>query len=921
VELFFGLMLLLIPVSNNLDQNSGEQLAEQILSMKASEEKVDKLNDLASQIRKENAVLAMTYIRESLKISKDIKYIRGEALGYQLSADIDTVRSKEAEAMKSYQKALHLFESLKNREKQSYCLESIARIHFRQENYEKSLLYMEKVKTIVLEQGDKKSITKCYNNLGSIYQNIKKYDKALECYSESLKMEDEEGTERSRAICYNNMGEVWVKKGNIQKGIDLYRQSLALAEEHGYEKETAYTYGSLADACNSLSKRLQNGTERKNTLQKALIYAKRSLELGKKLQDLSIQEYALKYLSDTYKYIGQFDMALKIREEYEAIHDELYNQEKAQTIARLEASFNAASLQKQNDLLKKNQNATHSQLVLEIGLRHTLITLVIVICGFFVYILLSMRQLKIRNSQLRDLNQKIKKQTEMIIENEARFRKVFNDSNDGFFWTDPEQNIITNCNHGAELLLEAPMSDIVGKTADFFFPEENRTQYVKRVEEALKNTGKVNDRFQLITSSGRVKHVSSTVSESVIEGRIIRQAVVRDITNEVLAEQALKQNEQELRELNEALVEQRQIFMVGNVVVFKWENTEGWPVTYVSENVPRVLGYNVKEFIQGHLQFISLISEENRKEVEEELHQVLLSGNDVLEYPELKLQRKDGTWMWVYIFSTLERDENGNVSHYFGYLFDITARKEAQAALALSESKLKASNATKDLFFSIIAHDLKNPFSNILGFCELLQMNYDLYSDEKRKGFIRNIEGSARNTFKLLENLLTWSRSQRGMIAIKPEPENLFLLWSEAFEGIREMADRKKIEITDYFNEELLVFADRNMILTIYRNLLTNAVKFTPKGAWIKVSAGLSPDTPEFIQCCVEDSGVGISPENLGKLFGLGGKISTQGTEHETGTGLGLILCKDFIEKHGGRIWVESEPEKGSRFFFTLRRA
>jgi PAS domain S-box-containing protein len=914
-------MCLLISTSNGLNQSSETYLAEQILTMKASEEKVDKLNELASQMREKNTVLAMEYINESLRISRDIKYIKGEALGYQLLADIDTKRNRDVEALNCYQKALNLFESLQNQEKASYCLNSIAHIHFRQKNYEKALEYMKKVEALVLKQGQKEKIIPCYNNLGSIYQNMKLYDKALEYYSESLKIDNGEDSDRSRAICYNNMGDVWRKKGNLQKGIELYRQSLKLAEKQGNMKEAAYTWGSLADACNSLSTTLSHAEERQESLQNALVYAGKSLELGKELNDFSIQQYALRFLSDTCKHTGQFEKALKYREEYETIHNKLYNQEKAQAIAKLETSFAASSLQKQNDLLRKHQNATHSQLILEIGLRHTLITLVIVICSFFVYILLSLRRLKIRNTQLRDLNQKIKAQTEVITENEARFRKVFNDSNDGFFWTDPKRGIITNCNHGAEILLEAPMSDIVGKSADFFFPEENKLQYVKRVEDALKKTGKVNDRFQLITSSGRIKHVSSTVSESMIEGRIIRQAVVRDITNEVLAEKALKQREQELKELNRALLEQRHIFMVGDVVVFKWENADGWPVTYVSENVPRVLGYTVREFVEEGLLFADLISEESREDVEEELRRILLSGNDVLEYPELRLQRKDGTWMWVYIFSTIERDVDENVSHYFGYLFDITVRKEAQAALALSESKLKASNATKDLFFSIIAHDLKNPFSNILGFCDLLQMNYDRYPDEKRKGFIRNIERSARNTFKLLENLLTWSKSQRGMISIKPEQENLFLLWSEAFEGIREMASKKNIEISEFFDEELLVSADRNMLLTIFRNLLTNAIKFTPKGAWIKVSAGVSPNAPECVQCCVEDSGVGISPENMKKLFGLGGKVSTQGTEHETGTGLGLILCKDFIEKHGGHIWVESEPEKGSRFFFTLHRA
>jgi PAS domain S-box-containing protein len=344
-------------------------------------------------------------------------------------------------------------------------------------------------------------------------------------------------------------------------------------------------------------------------------------------------------------------------------------------------------------------------------------------------------------------------------------------------------------------------------------------------------------------------------------------------------------------------------------------------VEYVSENVPHVLGYSTEDFQTGKILFTDLMLEEDRMKVADTLQQSLKQADETLEYPELKLRHRDGTWIWVYIFTTIHRDESGEITHFFGYLINITPRKEAQAALLLSESKLKASNAAKDMFFSIIAHDLKSPFSNILGFCELLLMNYDRYTDEVKKEFIKTIEISAENTYKLLENLLLWSKSQRGMLEIQAEPVNLFLLWSESFKNVRDMAIRKEITITESFEKEMTVLADKNMLQTVFRNLLSNAIKFTPKGAWIKVSAGYSQELKGFAICCVEDSGVGISPENTEKLFGLEEKFSTPGTEEEDGTGLGLILCKDFIEKHGGRIWVETELGKGSRFYFSLPRA
>ncbi len=240
--------------------------------------------------------------------------------------------------------------------------------------------------------------------------------------------------------------------------------------------------------------------------------------------------------------------------------------------------------------------------------------------------------------------------------------------------------------------------------------------------------------------------------------------------------------------------------------------------------------------------------------------------------------------------------------------------------LETTNKKLKELNATKDKFFSIIAHDLKSPFTALLGFSNLLMENYAKYNEEKRKRYIKFINDNLIKTYKLLENLLTWAHSQIGRIEFLPEKINIKTLIYEIISLLEEVAQNKNIKLLDNTESSLFVYADKNMIDTVLRNLITNAIKFTPKGGEIIIKAHTLTDenNQKITEITVKDSGVGISPEIQSNLFKITETISTKGTENETGTGLGLILCKEFVEKHDGKIWVESEEGKGSIFHFML---
>lgn len=234
------------------------------------------------------------------------------------------------------------------------------------------------------------------------------------------------------------------------------------------------------------------------------------------------------------------------------------------------------------------------------------------------------------------------------------------------------------------------------------------------------------------------------------------------------------------------------------------------------------------------------------------------------------------------------------------------------------EEELRLSNQTKDKFFSIIGHDLKNPLSSLLGFSKLLYAEYDDFTDVEKKTFVKDIKETSENLYKLAENILFWARSQTGSLKCTPDNIDLRELVQDNIELLEATAGQKNIKVTNELNTPVLAFADNNMVTTVIRNLISNAIKFTPRNGSINISLCEEKD-----HVCIEikDNGLGIAERHLSHLFKISEKTRTYGTEKESGTGLGLVICKEFITQNNGKIWVKSQEGKGSSFFFTLPTA
>lgn len=232
-----------------------------------------------------------------------------------------------------------------------------------------------------------------------------------------------------------------------------------------------------------------------------------------------------------------------------------------------------------------------------------------------------------------------------------------------------------------------------------------------------------------------------------------------------------------------------------------------------------------------------------------------------------------------------------------------------------NEVKLKELIDTKNKFFNIVAHDLKNPFTSLLGSSELLFENIHHLNTKSIEDLALILNDSAKSGYAILQNLLDWSRSQTGLLKINSERVNLRILINENISALKLAAANKEIKIFNQTEEDVFVFADKNMINTILRNILSNALKFTYKSGKVTVSTSL---TTEEVIVSVKDDGIGITNDRIESLFHIEVNNSMPGTENEHGTGLGLKLSKEFVEKLGGRIWVESEVGQGSEFRFTI---
>lgn len=324
------------------------------------------------------------------------------------------------------------------------------------------------------------------------------------------------------------------------------------------------------------------------------------------------------------------------------------------------------------------------------------------------------------------------------------------------------------------------------------------------------------------------------------------------------------------------------------------------------------VGYSEPELLQMNWRDLTPADDVQRIEA---LNEQVTTGTlekFVIEKPYIC---KGGNVVWARIASAQLRNEDGVPQYVLVQIYDISDKKRAEKEIEAQRDELAKLNYQKDRFFEIIAHDLKSPFNALLGFSHILSTQANELDADKVAEYGSLVHRAADQAFKLLEDLLDWSRLQLDRIEFEPASFDVSKLIKTNMLRFEPVAALKGIKIEGDNVREREVFADTHMVDTILRNLISNAIKFTKAGGKISVEANKNG---ELIEVLIKDNGVGISPEKIKDLFTLGQKISTKGTGGEPGTGLGLQLCKELVEKQGGEIHVESIEGKGSIFRFSL---
>jgi len=357
----------------------------------------------------------------------------------------------------------------------------------------------------------------------------------------------------------------------------------------------------------------------------------------------------------------------------------------------------------------------------------------------------------------------------------------------------------------------------------------------------------------------------------------------------------------------------------------------------------KIFGYSQKQLL--NLKLNDLVPHGDRYSLLQFLPEEFAGEN---MHPERVNKKKDGTLFPTEINTKIF--SGSDEKFLIAYIRDITERKSNEVELqrfnqelqnnkeileekiiqldALndqlveSETKLKALNQSKDKFFSIIAHDLRSPFNGLIGFSDFLANEIEGLGKKEIKKFAGEINLAANNLFKLLNNLLDWSRLQIGSMQFQPRIIDASEVVADIVNLMKSNAIKKEIELNNGITKPIQVFADANMLRSVLQNLVSNAIKFTEPGGKVKISF---KNLTNFVEISVLDNGIGIPQEKLSGIFDLGNYKSTPGTSDEKGSGLGLILCKDFVQMHGGKIWCDSQNEpgegRGTKFTFTLSKS
>lgn len=788
------------------------------------------------------------------------------------------------ESLNYHEKALNASNLAFDQKEIANTLNYIGSLYWNNSQYDSSLFYFEKSLDIFRELEDTLGESNILSNIGTVYKDIGEYKKALDYNSKALELRTTLGNRKLIAGSYNHIGSIYLANNDTDNAIEFYLTSLKIRESIQDVLGIAQSQTNIALVYKKLNK-----------LSESLDYFNKSLNNYLNIGNRSYIANTINQIGNTQKKLNQFDLALQSYLEALKIYKELNNKDKIASILN-NIGIIYDNIHNFNKALESYSNAL--EIKREIGDKKEIAYSLHIIGNTYL-------KLKKYTEALDFYNQALELRIE--VGDKISIANSYKSIGNTLLELNEYDRSIDNLKKALELRENMGdmkgVSDILNDIGNFYAKINNNSKAIEYYLKTIEYCNNTNDQYLKALC---LRKVGVIRLESGLEMKGIENI------NQSLN---IGQNISNLELIKNAYYE-----------LYKYYNKQGnkskaldnyLNYTIVKDSINAKLNSQRLVEIQMNFELEQSYSELSR--IEDEVSQ-LTAENKIREL-ELKKQKNVRNLLALIVIITLVSGGLFLSQYLSKRKTNILLQEKIEEVdksnklLKESEDNLKILNATKDKFFSIIAHDLRNPFNALHGLTQHLLNNYDTFDSEEIKESIEIIYNSADDLLELLENLLHWSRTQRGKMKFTPTEVNISEIITKIFNLLKMNAEKKDINLINEINQEKTIIGDKDMLTAILRNLISNAIKFSYNNSFIRVS---SKDYADYTEFSVMDNGVGISAENIKKLFRIDIHHSTTGTSDEQGSGLGLILCREFVEKHNGKIWVESEINKGSTFKFTV---
>jgi len=725
---------------------------------------------------------------------------------------------------------------------------------------------------------DTVGLSSVYNNYGTVYQVLEEWDMALYYFQQSLILKQSSNDQRGIANTYNNIGMVQQSLKNFEDARTYYFKALKI-------RSTIHDRFGLASVFTNIGT-MYFDQERFDS---ANVYLIRAIKIAEAENLLPQLQRAWHFKALVHEKQGSPGLAYQSLQRAYDLRDSVFNRQYAGKMAEMEGRLRIDKTMKENKILKLEQQLNRLSVQRSSNI-------ILIFIGVVILVLIGAYLLWQQLKSKKLINKKLLETNRLLEESESKYKAVVEQSNEAIsiHWN----GMVLFVNDFFCRLTDFSKDEIYRMSPVDFFYGIDGMRFSAMLTDGLSEDALNHQELRIVTKTGEIKWVNLNQKKITIFGEDAWLCIALDITDSKHTAGLVKKLEQAVRQ---------------SPVSITITDSNG-NIEYVNNKFCDMSGYTFEE-VKGKNTSI-LKSGKTSPAVYKTMWDTITSGN--IWFGELLNKNKKGDCQWVSVSISPILDENQIITHYLSIMEDVTQRKASEEELLINQTRLKEANSTKDKFFSIIAHDLKNPFNAIIGFSNLLVNEYDDFTDEERKEFVSNIQVASSSTFRLLQNLLDWALTQTGSMHFKPVHFDICMAINETLNLSESAAEVKEINMHSQVPFNTTVYADYQMIVTALRNLITNAIKFTPRKGTVVVGY---EQASEFLTIFVKDNGVGIPEDQLTKLFRIDEQYRREGTEQEPGTGLGLILCEEFIKMNGGRMWVESSVEidsQGSTFYFTL---